>query len=121
MKAGDTFLPLLRNTHLWVILSDPDLDSERIVLVNLTTYTIDEESHCILQKGDHPFVRHKTAVRYEEARIVSSAELSKLLKNHLTQRERMSGAVLKRIRDGASKSDRLREECRRVLDEQGLI
>ena len=45
MKAGDTFLPLLRNTHLWVILSDPDLDSERIVLVNLTTYTIDEESH----------------------------------------------------------------------------
>lgn len=122
MNAGDTFVDG-KYRHLWIIMSDPAIDPQQVVIVNLTTYTIDEESACVLHKGEHPFVKHKTAVRYRDARAVASADLQKLLAARmLTPRPRCSAALLKKLRDGASKqSDLLPEECRAVLDEQGLI
>ena len=109
--------------HLWIVLSDPAIDPDRVVIVNLTTYTIDEESACILKKGEHPFVKHKTAVRYRDARITSPAALEKLrVARLLTPREPCSKLLLAKLRDGASKdADLLSEECRDLLDQQGLI
>ena len=80
MKAGDTFIPAKLDHHLWIVLSDPAIDSDSIVIVNFTTHTIDEEQHCIIQKADHPFVKHKTAVRYRDAKIVSRSQLTQLIK-----------------------------------------
>ena len=122
MNAGDTFIDG-KYHHLWIILSDPVLDPDRVVIVNLTTHTIDEESACILKKGDHPFVKHKTAVRYRDARITHLADLEKLrIARLLASREPCSKSLLAKLRDGASKdADLLPEECRELLDEQGFI
>ncbi len=122
MNAGDTFIDG-KYHHLWVVLSDPAVDAENVVIVNFTTHTVAEQSSCILQKGEHPFVRHRTAVRFGDARIASSANLETLRKaNLLVPRERCSAALLHKLRSGASTDlHLLPEECRKVLDEQGLI
>ncbi len=122
MNAGDTFIDALHG-HLWIVLSDPAIDPERVVIVNLTTYTVDEESACVLKKGDHPFVRHKTAVRYRDARIASPADLKTLREaRKLAPREPCSKSLLQKLRGGASEdADRLPKECRELLEEQELI
>ena len=62
MNAGDTFIDGMYH-HLWVVLSDPSVDADNVVIVNFTTHTVDEESSCVVQRGEHAFVKHKTAVR----------------------------------------------------------
>lgn len=122
MKAGDTFIPARFDDHLWIILSDPSVDPDQVVIVNFTTHTVEEEQDCVVQKGEHPFVKHKTAVRYRDAKIVSSSVLAKLLKAHqLKSHKPLSHNLLQRVRAGASKSDFLPEGCRQVLDEQGFL
>ncbi len=65
MNAGDTFkIPQPEtslDTHLWVVISDPAADAENILIVNFTTSRADSDKACILQPGEHPFVRHETA------------------------------------------------------------
>jgi hypothetical protein len=51
MKAGDTFIPARFDHHLWIVLSDPKANPDNVVIVNFTTHTLDEEPHCIIQKG----------------------------------------------------------------------
>lgn len=110
MNAGDTFVPAQFDNHLWMILPDPSIDAEQIVIVNFTTHTVDEEPHCIVQKGEHPFVKHKTAVRYRDAKIVRSTDLAALIKTkQLTLSTPLAPRLLARIRDGAAKSDLLPE------------
>jgi hypothetical protein len=122
MNAGDTFIDGMYH-HLWIVLSDSEADPERVVIVNFTTYTIDEEPTCLVQKGEHPFVRHKTAVRYGDARLTCIVDLERLRNaNRITPREACSPSLLKKLREGAANNaDRLPEECRELLDEQGLI
>ena len=122
MKAGNTFIPAKFDHHLWIILSDPEADGENVVIVNFTTYTVDEEQNCIVLKGEHPFVKHKTAVRYRDAKRVSVSQLTALINcNQLRPHQTLSAALLKRVRDGASLSDFLPEGCRKILEDQGFI
>jgi hypothetical protein len=50
VKAGDAFFLTDRvvDTHLWVVISDPAKDAERVVLVSVTTYERYKESVCLL-------------------------------------------------------------------------
>ena len=122
MKGGDSFIPAKFDSHLWIILSEPSIDSENVVIVNFTTHTIDEEQYCLVHKGDHPFVKHKTAVRYRDAKTVSIDQLDTLVKaSQLKPNRPLSATLLKRVRDGAAKSDFLPEGCRQILDDQALI
>ena len=36
MKAGDTFVPKMLDHHLWVVLSEPSVDPENVVIVDAT-------------------------------------------------------------------------------------
>ena len=64
MNAGDTFfvqqVGKLYDSHLWMVLSDPALNINQVLIVSLTTRGRDDDSACILNVGDHPFVRQKS-------------------------------------------------------------
>lgn len=64
MNAGDTFLIKDKNLdeHLWVIISDTAIDDKQVVVVNFTTSHPSKESFCLVQPGDHPFIRHETCI-----------------------------------------------------------
>lgn len=120
MEAGDTFR-YGRTTHLWVVVSDPNLDPLRVVIINMTTDRGIDRS-CILNPGDHPFVAHSTCMLYSMARIVTNAELEQhVSSNAVKLQERVSAEVLERIRQGAAVTDQIPFGCKQVLIDQGLI
>ena len=126
IKAGDSFrVPepgTSLDSHLWVVISDPAADSERVLIVNFTTRRKDSDPACILQAGEHPFVRHETCVNYAGAKVVSEAQIRTLVqKGLLSSHAALSAALLERIRDGAAASERMSLRHADILIEQGLI
>jgi hypothetical protein len=39
MDIGTTFLPDAGGSHLWVVISDPKIDAENVLIVSLTDET----------------------------------------------------------------------------------
>jgi len=120
MEAGDTF-KYGRRSHLWIVVSDPQADRTKVVIVKMTTDDGVDPS-CILDPGDHPFVQHRTRIRYDMARIVGDADLERYVaSNTIRLHERASAEMLKRIRQGAASSPYIPFGCRQILIDQGLI
>jgi hypothetical protein len=61
--------------HLWIVLTKPVDDTPYCVIVNLTTLKNAQDQTVILDKGDHPFIRHPSAIRYSDAQL---AEVERL-------------------------------------------
>ncbi|MSU78846.1 MAG: hypothetical protein EXS16_12225 [Gemmataceae bacterium] len=84
MKAGDTFKISQPGTsldsHLWVVISDPAINGEQILIVNVTTKRADSDLACVVNKGEHPFVHHETVVSYRGAKVVSATDIDTLIK-----------------------------------------
>jgi len=122
VKLGDTLIPPKPYQHLYVVISDPDLDPDNVVIVNFTSYDPDEEDYCIVQGGEHPFLIHKSCVRYKDGRVSPVTALTHLIDSGtMTTHKPLSKELLRRVQEGASKSDFLPEGCRKVLEEQGFI
>jgi hypothetical protein len=71
MDIGDAFLLIDKSIdeHLWVVISKPGDNPDEVVIVNLTSHdSPDKDASCILDAGDHPWIRHRTCVRYMDAR-----------------------------------------------------
>ncbi len=124
MKAGSTFYIRDRgvDTHLWVVISDPDRDPLRVVLVSMTTYEDYKEDMCLLDVGDHPNISHKTCIAYNEARMTTLETLKTSIGGgHLSMQPSVSEAVLWRIRAGVSKSTKIHYKYVEILLDQEVI
>src|SRR5437588_4270426 len=122
MDAGTTFLRADTDRHLWVVVSDPKVDPEHVLIVNLTTVDDRKEQVCILHPGDHPWVKHDTCVNYGDSIVTT---LAKLNAGHsggaLRLHSPMKPEVLKKIRDGALDSERMQLDNADILINQGLV
>ena len=60
---------------LWFLITEPDADSFQCVIANVTTL----RSHCdrtlVLQKGEHPFIRHPSLISFADARIADARQM----------------------------------------------
>jgi len=122
VNLGDTFIPPKPYQHLYVVISDPAIDPDHVVIVNFTSYDPDEEDCCIAQAREHPFLIHKSCVRYKDARVSALPALSDLVESGtMTTHKPLAKELLRRVQEGASKSDFLPEGCRKVLEDQGFI
>jgi hypothetical protein len=125
MKAGDTFLidepGTSLDSHLWIIISDPEIDPDHLVIVNLTTYREDKDQACVLNREDHAFIQHKTCVEYKRAKIVSAEKLQMFLDSgRISSREACSDSLLKKIRNGVADS-RMYWDAVNILVAQELV
>jgi len=124
MNAGDTFLFLdIPQKHLWIVISDPAANpTDPVVIVSLTTHRGNVDETCVLNVGDHPFIKHATSVFYAKAMSWPKGRLEGLARSGRVEiREPLDPEVLGRIRVGASESWRIPEGCRKILISQGLI
>lgn len=122
MEAGDTF-KIQGARHLWVVLSDPAINPQEVLIANLSTDS--GESHidrsCTLNIGDHPFVRHATCIRYDRSRVVRNSELDRQLSSgQIRLDDPMPPSILERMRRGAMASDRIPLGNRQLLIDQRL-
>jgi hypothetical protein len=126
MKAGDTFRPadgtVDKFVHLWVIISDPEQDSEEVLIVSLTEYHPKKDTACILVPGDHPFIHKTSCVAYDLANAPSLDVLRQAQENgDLIANEPMRSDVLERIRKQSSLSRKMDPDLWDILDRQGLV
>jgi len=121
MDAGDTFRRQY-GSHLWVVVSDPAKDAEQVLIVNMTTVRRFHDPACVLNVGDHPFVKHPTYMNYRESRIVTNSELdAQLAGGQIILEDRVDESIFQRIRDGAGISDYIPLGNLQVLIDQGLV
>ena len=125
LKSGDTFLLPKTSAaieHLWVVLTDPDLD-QLAVCVNITTSQGHSDTIVVLKPGDHSFIKKESVVHYPDAQLLNlksvQAALDAKAKSFVcTQHDPCSAKLLKRIRDGLLKSPHapngLKQRCRAI-------
>ena len=105
--------------HLWVIISDPDAYPEYVIIVNLSSSSNARyDPACDLRQGDHWFIRHASFVYYRGAKVVTAKQLAEANISHKTS---VTPDILKRIRDGAGKTNRLPHHIQQHLIDQGII
>jgi len=129
MEIGDTFIardPRV-DDHLQIVISDPAQDPARVVLVSLTSYDqfaheMYKDASCLLYPADHPWIEHATCVSYRDGRVVSDEHLDDAVAKGLLEKlEPVRDDVLKRIFEGAERTDELPNKCRQILEEEGFI
>jgi hypothetical protein len=111
VSPGDTFrgdpsaLGTAGGAHLWIIVDvyTPELDTCVLaVMVNATSNIPGAgDTSCVLEKGDHPFIHHRSYVFYLKTYEISVTELQAL---KLPADEPVSPSLLTRIRQGLHKS-----------------
>ena len=126
MKAGDTFRPadgtVDKFVHLWVIISDPEQDSDQVLIVSLTEYHPKKDTACILAPGDHPFIHKRTCVAYDLANAPSLDDLIQARDDgDLIPNDADAPDVLERIRKQSSLSTKMDPDLWDILDRQGLV
>ncbi|MDP2328905.1 MAG: hypothetical protein Q8M79_12580, partial [Dehalococcoidia bacterium] len=103
MNVGDTFIPvsLARGDHLHVVISSPTAGG-LVAVVNLTSARWDSDTCCVLQPGDHPWVRHDTVALYSHSTLIAVPDLETgIARSVLRAHDPMGLAPLRRLQDGA--------------------
>ena len=125
MEIGDVYLPEDKtiDDHPRIVISDPELNSEQVVLVNFTGFDGDYRDHsCVLEIGEYDWLTKKTCISYKDACVVSQEAFDKLHECGLLKKlHAVSDSVLCKILEGAGISDELPNRCRRILAAQNLI
>ena len=122
LKAGDSFrfADGRDGGHLWLVISNSQLDP--VVVVSVTTWRPDKDQNCVLNVGDHQFLKHKSCIAYDLAKCVSPDKLRLWLdQGEIVIHDPASPELVFRLLDGAAASRRIPIKCRAVLEEQGLI
>ena len=92
--------------HLCVTLTEPARAEGRIVLfVPIVTLRSGADTTCVLNVGDHPFIRHASRVDYGRMDQRPEAQLVRMLRDGVLQeREPLARNVLERVLEGVFKS-----------------
>jgi hypothetical protein len=107
-------------THLWFVLTDRNPDRNSMVLVMLVTVKMHTDRTLHLHVGDHPFVRHESAVDFGTATYVPAEKLQEALASgRATLAADMSADLLARVRAGLLASARtpndVADHCRALF------
>lgn len=110
------------DSHLWIVLSKPELDKEHVLIVSFTSWRSDKDQACVLDKGDHPYIVKKTCVNYADSKIVSEVHINELLRSGVLEKHRpVSLVLLERIRERAMLSKFMPLDHGQLLIDQGLV
>ncbi len=61
--------------HLWILVTEPDPATHLCVIVSVTTLREGKDQTVILDKGDHPFIRHSSTVFFSDAMLADARRL----------------------------------------------
>lgn len=118
IEPGETLLKQDPRNHLWIVLSTESADG-RIAMANLTTHRPGRADHqnCLtVRPGEHPYVRHDSCIRFQEAKLALLAELEDArLHDRLPQHEPCSAELLLRIQKGMLTAEAVSDEVKDAI------
>ena len=91
--------------HLHIFLTDYLGDPPQAIIVNITSWRKNSDETCIIQPGEHPFIRKKSVVLYGKASIIKESNVE-YIKRQGKQQETISNELLYRMHAGLCKSKR---------------
>lgn len=107
--------------HLWLVLSDPAQDAERVVIANLSSKPGPDRPGCIVEPGEHPGISRPSYLRCEHARTVAAVQLEHLAGQGLiAPTQPAAAALLRRLRAALMASRHAPIEAAAILRHQGL-
>lgn len=126
MKHGSAFRFVSAGIgpHVRIVISNPDINAERVITVGVSTWRGVGDPSCILQPDEHPVIRHVSHIRYDASQV---CRLESLLKppdprsRHMQPVQAFTGALLDRIMRGAAASEFMKLAHQDILRDQGLI
>ena len=126
MKQADCFFNKAGKdtpSHPWIIISNPEINPDDVLIVNLTDAENHSDRSCVLQISDHPHVFTKpSCVAYCWAKVTSVAALKHLeSKGLIFPKAPVCPATLAKILAGAEETDELKNAHRELLRDQSLI
>lgn len=109
--------------HLFVILAGPTpLQNygaiDQFISVSLTSIYpgVPFDVACVLQPGDHPFIKHPSYVSYRHARIDPSHHVEKMVRDGIWKPQAScSPAIFEKIKQGAGLSKLIAREIKAFL------
>ena len=120
VEPGATFLgdPSVFGTtggnHLWIVayVHTPEYaTTPHAIVVNVTTARgRGDDRTCILNVGDHPFIKHESFVYYGEAREVEVADLVAM-----SSQGPVSSDLFQRVRSGFRNSRHVRNKMKGLV------
>lgn len=101
--------------HMFIVLTDPikltDSTNKQVLMVPLSSSRPNipyYDPACILQIGDHPFIKHESFIFYREARIEDANKLLKgVAKGDFLQKDCIDQEVFDRITKGLYQTEHL--------------
>ena len=78
MDAGEA-VKFNWSEHLWIVISDPKQNRGKVLLVNFSSVkpSVRFDDACVVDVGDHPYIKKKTFVYYDKARVATDRGLEK--------------------------------------------
>jgi hypothetical protein len=103
--------------HLWFVLTDPDPETRKVVIVMLVTEKDHTDKTVSLSAGAHPFITRDSNVNYGSADFIPLSKLEKrLASGDAKLNADMSPKLLKKVRQGLLDSSRtvryIKDYCR---------
>lgn len=94
--------------HLFILLTNPKTADKQNLIVSISSYTGNHcDSTCLLDIGDHSFIKKRSFVDYARARIVEADKLcSGVRKGILKSMGPISPEVFDKITEGLLRSPR---------------
>lgn len=127
IRARRTFMMPLPRTgvpHLWIVLTDPDPVTGKVVAVMVVSEKSTTDKTTTLDAGDHPFIQHPSNLDYGGAKSFDVARLENEIRtvNHAL-REDLSVQLFEKVRKGLYASSNtiewMKTYCRAHFDEDG--
>lgn len=122
ISVGDTFFAKYPEnaSHLFFIILDiSDRDPQLFICAMLSSWKDGSpfcDDACIIEKGEHPFVRHKSYIAYRETMILTHDDLQNFVESgRFTMNTPASPSLIRKIRESASKSRKLPQEIRNLM------
>jgi hypothetical protein len=120
MKLGDAFTmavpPRYDTEHLFFVISDPIKNAGTYHIVNITTDYIRGGKDCILNVGDHPWIKRTSYVAFRDAvEITTEKNLDSLVGKLVTMQVPLRIDVLARIVSIAKTTKGYRDEFKKYL------
>lgn len=125
MNGGDTFrLVNVADRHTWVVLTDPEIDPNQILIVSFTSFTAGTgmDESCVVETHEFSLLTNRSCIYYEDIKELSLKDMEALKKvGRLQKRTPVSAGLLQRIREGALNSEDCKKKHKEALLKQGLI
>jgi hypothetical protein len=122
MNIGDAFLMSVAPRHiphLYFVISDKNKNSGTFIIVNITGDRFRSGKECVLNLGDHPWIKKESFVSFADALEINPSNYRRIQRLIVQKKIKLQPSlrpeILAKIVDAAKESDAIPENFKKHL------